>query len=408
MRWIKIANRGCFDVVAAVNMLGASVKVNDNPIGMFGSGTKFALAQIARSNIEAKIYDGRQMFNVKTSRKTFRDKAFDMVSLNNIQTPITTEFGGQDWKDDWFIFREFYANAVDEGNHSISIVDDIIHTDGETAVFLPYYRFKEYYDNINKYFIPRNDIAHCSGNMWVGDGSAYRQGVFIGKLEGTTLNLHSSNLEINECRTMNVDVAYAYYSAFMGVCCIKDNWVAFFQSSDEFKKKMNFSITSDRHGKIVHEALTEVYGENYCICPNVNDIVRDATSLGMYPVVLPSGITIQNKNVRDYANLENASMIREMNESEKRMYDKVRNKISAFISKDIQINVRVFSEGIDGIGGNATLGTINIGIRDTSFSDERTLMHVIIHEIGHIVTKVGDYDRRFVAFFIDKLVDIAM
>ena len=124
MKWLRISNPGNFDVVKSISMLGASVKETDSPIGLFGSGVKFALAQAAREDIALKISTDEDIYSVCVGTDTFRDKEFSIVNLKSktgkkIKTPMTTRFGAEDWTDSWFIFREFYSNALDEGNSKI-------------------------------------------------------------------------------------------------------------------------------------------------------------------------------------------------------------------------------------------------------------------------------------------------
>jgi hypothetical protein len=406
MKWLKISNPGSFDVASAVNMLGASVKLNDNPIGMFGSGTKFALAQAVRSGIEMKIYDGERMFNVASSVKNFRDRGFNMVALNalhkRVVTPITTDFGGKDWNDDWFIFREFYSNALDEGNAKLTAVDEAVPIPNETAIYLPYERFKKYSENLEKYFPKR-----ASYTFWVDDGSMYKRNVFIGKMEGTKLCFNFPSFKINECRVMDTYYATQSIGLYLGEVDDVAVWQAVFESTDSFKQMLQVVPTQSNVYKAIHEALVNVYGEKYCICPKVDSIVRDAESMGMTPVVLPEGFVVDSPLLRCYLKMNDTKVIRGMNEEETRKYNTVRNKISSFIPLDLELDIKVFSEGIEEILGDAKIGTRQVRIRDTQFNDEKALMHVIIHEIGHILTLAGDYDRRFTAFFIDKLVEIA-
>lgn len=405
-KWLRISNPGCFDVVSAVNMLGASVKVGTNPIGMFGSGTKFALAQAVRSKCDVKIYDGERMFNVGSALKEFRDRSFGMVALNavgkRVVTPITTDFGSKDWNEDWFIFREFYANALDEGNAKLDIVDKAEPTPNSTSVFLPYERFRTFQENLKQYFtdLPRYTFR-------VGDGSVYKQGVFVGKMEGTTIDFHCPMVKINECRVMDSYDASMYYASYMSCCVSSEIWTAFFQSSDMFKLRMNMAISGAQTYDAMHKALLNVYGDKYCICPNVDSIIRDAQAMGLVPVVIHDGIQMDSDKLRMYLKMNDTKVVRKMNESEQEKYNIIRKKISAFIPESIEIDVKVFSEGLEGVLGDAKFGSAEIRIRDTMFQDEAKLMHVIIHEIGHIITKAGDYDRRFCAFFVDKLVELS-
>lgn len=410
MKWLRISNPGVFDVDSALNMLGASVKTGTNPIGMFGSGTKYALAQACREGISVKISTGSKLYSVATDTKKFRDVDFQKVVLRSttggsIKTPMTTEFGAKDWKDVWFIFRELYSNAIDEGNHQIDVVDGVDVLDGQTCVFLPYNNFKHVYHNLEKYF-----TKHEEG-LWIGDGCVYRNNVFVGQWEGCKINLNNSDIVINECRVMDLDYARSELEAFMRYCLEVDVWVEFLKSSDEFLERMNVKVYKHQTetAKVIHEALIVVYGENYCLCPNVNDIVRDVQSMGYVAVVL-KGLNINSEHVKTFVSLDSSQSCRLMNEDEATVFNTIRKSISAFIPDDCQPAVKIISDGAAQILGQADIVSEIIYIRVTLFQPalRKELVNTIIHEFGHIITKKGDYDRPFTNFFINALTELTM
>lgn len=410
MKWLRISNPGVFDVDSALNMLGASVKTGTNPIGMFGSGTKYALAQACRDGVNVKIATGEQVYTVGTDTKKFRDVDFQKVVLRSttggsIKTPMTTEFGAKDWKDVWFIFRELYSNAIDEGNHAIDVVDGIDVIDGSTCIFLPYNNFKHIYENLERYFTKKQE------GIWVGEGCVYRNNVFVGQWEGCKINLNNSNIVINECRVMDLDYARTSLEFQLRYCEDINVWIEFLKSSDEFLERMNVEINQyqSETAKVIHRALIAVYGENYCICPNVNDIVRDVQAIGYVAVVL-KGLSIKSEHVKTFVSLDNSQSCRFMNEDEAIVFNKIRKSIAAFIPACCQPEVKVISDGAAQILGQADMLNGIIYIRGTLFQPalRKELVNTIIHEFGHIITKKGDYERPFTNFFINALTELTM
>ncbi len=406
MRWLKISNSGCFDVVAAVNMMGASVKVGENPIGMFGSGTKYALAQAVRGDIPVKIWNGEHMFNVGTKTKTFRDRAFKMVTLKQVGThhvtPITTELGSKDWNDDWFIFREFYSNARDEKNGRMEIVDDVVGEADNTSVFLPFEKFSTYFNNIEDYFTTKKP-----GEVWVGKaGRVYRQSVYVGEIKGTTLCINSPSVKINECRVADNDSSLSYLAHYINWSGNTDIYAALLTSSEDVIKNVDICFSERQYGHL-HEALVRVYGENYCVCPEVDFVIKDVEGLGMVPVVLPTSWNVKSDKINNYLSLAGNKIVRPMNDEEQKKYTTARSKISAFIPIDLELKVEVFNESTGLFLGDAKLGSNEIRIAEKMFDNEEELLHVLIHEIGHIITKADDYSRKFTAFFVDCLVKLA-
>lgn len=408
MKYVKISNPGSFDIASAVNMIGASVKTNTDPIGMFGSGVKYALAQIVREGIKAKIWDGANLWNVTSAKKELRGAEFDMVQLKvtngrKVDTPLVTTFGAHDWNDDWFIFREFVSNARDEKDCKVSIVDGADGIVGETAIFLPYDRFKSYFDNVDTLFTARKN-----NELWIDAGKVYRQNVYIGQLEGTTISFNCRNIRINECRVMDTSDAKYELAMALQSCTDVEIWKAFFMSEKEFADSIVLSVQSPIVLTAIDEALASVYGKNYCVVPNVNELVRDSLAMGYVPAILPSQMKVSDMvTVKHYLAMDNNKVTREMTEPESLQYNDIRYKCRAFIPMELEISVKVFSEGMEAIAGQANRTKKEILIRDTEFNNPTELMDTVIHEIGHIITDAGDYDRGFTSYFIKSLVAMA-
>lgn len=121
MKFIKIESQGIIDPQAFV-LIGASTKREDNTkIGFFGSGLKYSIAYLLRKQINFKVFAEYKEIKFEVEKTTFRDKEFGIICVDGIKTSLSTDMG-IDW-DPWFIIREIYCNAVDEGESKISIVD---------------------------------------------------------------------------------------------------------------------------------------------------------------------------------------------------------------------------------------------------------------------------------------------
>lgn len=409
-KWIRITNAGDFDVAAAVNMIGASVKECESPIGLFGSGTKYALAQAARGDITVKIASGGQILTSIVEKQEFRNKEFEVVTFRSntgkkVKTPITTKFGAEDWNQDWFIFREFFSNAIDEGSRQLDIVDKVEQVPNHTCVFLPYEKFKEIHANVDHYFTTRPN-----NSVWIGDGSVYRRGVLIGQLKGTKVNFHCDYVKINECRVMEDGSAkkalyeHLYYNENVEVI------TEFLKSDKDFLLSSMWSFfSSDNHyQKTIVPALIAAFGENYCICPDVVDIVKDVEAMGFKPVVLPT-IEFDGSKCRTFKSLDNGKSVRSMSEAEQATFDKAWKRIECFMPDSCK-NTKFFviSEVVRGLLGQADIQCKIVYLKDKLFQDERQLTKVLLHEMGHIITRAGDYDRAFTDWFISCIVDVAM
>lgn len=111
-------NPGLIDIRGAT-VAGLSAKSDElTAIGKFGTGLKYAIAWILAQGGQITIHSGEDVHEFSKDPIDFRGKAHDQVIMqagNSQPIPLgfTTHYGHQ-WQA-WQIFRELYANAVDEG-----------------------------------------------------------------------------------------------------------------------------------------------------------------------------------------------------------------------------------------------------------------------------------------------------
>lgn len=99
---------------------GASVK-SENSIGRFGSGIKYAFAQLLRTGHEITIYRGLEEHKVRKVPTTLRGKEFDVIHVGDRSMNIATSMG-PDWIE-WMSLRELYSNMLDEGGEFFTALD---------------------------------------------------------------------------------------------------------------------------------------------------------------------------------------------------------------------------------------------------------------------------------------------
>lgn len=105
-------NNGDFDVRAMLTM-GVSAKSDDDAIGFFGTGFKYAIAIILRhgGTVDVRTVSGTYKFTARN--ESIRGKEFQIVYMNDREAGFTTHLGAN-WEP-WMAYRELYCNAVDEG-----------------------------------------------------------------------------------------------------------------------------------------------------------------------------------------------------------------------------------------------------------------------------------------------------
>jgi hypothetical protein len=388
-------NAGTFDVVKAVNLLGASVKEHDAAIGMFGSGVKYALAQALREGHKIVICSGDQMFKLCYRTEEFRGKEFQVAYLQGKKgapkkTAITSEFGSKDWTDSWFIFREFWSNMLDEKGEA-ELVDEPVCEDGVTSVYLEYKgQFKEIYDNIEDYFVSFDGLRS-------GTGRIFRQGVLVGQLDGLLVDLNDPDYSAKS-RLIN----------WVSDCKNVDVLIDFWRSDHNKIADQTFCIDEHSLNEVAeahHEALETVY-HNYIICPNLEQYVKDAQMMGYVPIIEPSNWTLDHKVFRRYDREREDILRRDPNPQEQKMLDKALVAVSCLIPADViervELKVAADEHAMGSAKGN------QVCISEQSFRTRRELTHTLLHELNHVKTNSGDYDREFATSYETMLLDLIM
>lgn len=137
MNYLRITNKGLI-CPEDLTLIGSSTKRDAvGKIGMFGSGWKYALAWLLRNDAAPKIFSGEDEIKVDFAVKMHRSNAVNVITVNGIETSLTTEMGPK-WTG-WMAIREVLSNAIDEGEHSITTawLPEFKGVDEQTVVYIP-------------------------------------------------------------------------------------------------------------------------------------------------------------------------------------------------------------------------------------------------------------------------------
>lgn len=231
--YIKIQSKGRIQA-EAFTLLGASSKRDDNTkIGFFGSGLKYAIAYMLREKVDFKVFSdyGEIKFTLKPSN--FRETQLDIICVNGKETSMTTSMG-VDWEP-WFILREIYCNAIDEGGSSIETVHEkqLVPVEDNTVFYIEANSEFQKIMNLWDYYFCENrkDILYYDmqeNQLFVGGEEliVYRKGIRCLFLKETkcVFNYNVGFVEINESRV------------------IKDDWDFKYKVSEYFRKIADVSI----------------------------------------------------------------------------------------------------------------------------------------------------------------------
>lgn len=401
MKWIRMSNPGSFDLEKRLRLIGASVKEKDDCIGQFGSGLVMSLSAACRKNLQVKIATNQEVYTLTTVKDSFRDKSFEVVAFKTktgrtIKSPFVSDLGAADWENPWFIFRELYANMLDE-NGTMDLVDGIQAEEGCTHIFLPYNEFATEYNNTGDYF-----NSEPSGTLKPGNGRVYKKGVYVGTIPDLKLDMWDNSVKITESRTMLQESAMDCLSTNISKCKDSNIFKLFFES----KAAYDCSIyLYEEKTEVVNEALKASYGENYCICPKVDMIINQCIGDGFTPVLLSENWSMSNLKLPNYLNKIKNVGTRALNIAEQALVDKVVKSIE-FITGGIPLNIVVIDNPELARYGDCNKETGLIRLHPKNFDNYMELMDTIIHEVGHLITKASDWDSKFVRFFTMKLAEL--
>jgi hypothetical protein len=207
--FLSITNKGEMQQ-EAMTLLGASTKRGDDTkIGFFGSGLKYAMAVLIREDIKFHIYSGKSEVKITTQPVNFRGKEFQRICVNGEPTSMTTDMG-VDWEP-WFALREVLCNAIDEGSHTIDMVEKVKGAKGVTTFAV---EMSSSLNNVmefwQKYFCEKRPdvvLAVNASQVFHGDDKeliVYRRGVRCHH-ERTKALFHYNMqwAEINESRVLS-------------------------------------------------------------------------------------------------------------------------------------------------------------------------------------------------------------
>lgn len=184
-------------------LMGISAKVDDNCIGMFGTGLKYAIAVILRTGGKITIKNLDKTYEFASEKIEFRGKDFEQITCNGKALPFTTEYG-KGWEI-WQAYRELYSNTVDEGG---------LHFIGEkmdegTSIIVEGEEFVACMENHADYFVgDREPIAECPQlKIYDGKGTVYFRGVKVGVMELASFSYELKYITLTEDRSIKYDFA---------------------------------------------------------------------------------------------------------------------------------------------------------------------------------------------------------
>lgn len=413
--YIVIENKGEIDEVGLTLMGISSKRGDEEKIGFFGSGNKYALALMLREKIPFRIFSGKREVKVSTEKVMFRGKLYEQILINGEKTSLTTAMG-PDWEP-WFAIREIYCNAVDEGGSSLKITQTAGGVVGKTRVFITMTdQLEDFFKNIEKYILVNNkslasentkygkvELLKKEGNEF----NCYRKGIRIyPKNERKSLYWYNfGSIQINESRTYKYEheirerIAsfFAVTNDKMLIAEYLNNW------KGNFEEQAAWEYVEDKLSPMWHTVLKgkRVYPENLAI--NSGDFEGKVNS-HIVPEKLAEKIASQFEDIEVVGSKGRKQFIElSMTSAEQQMFETAVSQL-----RDIGYDIR--SKII--LAETTTSDVIAWYERDTDTiyhtrkqlhgiqELKNTLLEEHFHAIGH-----EDGQREFVTFLIDELIN---
>jgi hypothetical protein len=413
--YIRIANDGEADPLA-FHLLGASSKRgNDNKIGFFGSGNKYALALLLRKKIEFKVFTGKKEIKFDVKELEFRGDKYNVIIVDGQQTSLTTDMGPT-WED-WFIIREFYCNAIDEGGEKITVTDHFDPEEGKTTIFIEQTEeLSKFFSQVDRYLLINKKMLEIKQTNYGAVGIieakedefiCYRKGIRVYP-ENTLKSLYRYNfdlIQINESRlAMYEHEIQERIASFFAVTSNENyirNYIENWQGTYEADAKWEYC--HDNLSETWHRILKgkRIYPLKFTI--ESGDYEGKANSI-ILPNTLAYLISQQFKDIHVVGYDERKESYQQlvMSEHEQQVLSVALDTL-AKIGYPIEVNIQMAEFFEEDVIGSYDFTKKTIYLSRKHFTDnQEELQNTLLEEYFHFKGMV-DGQRTFVTFLIGEL-----
>lgn len=413
MTTLLIENDGEIDV-NGLRLLGATSKEGqENKIGFFGTGTKYAIATAMRLGIGVSIFSGEKPIKINRRKICFRNEEYEEITINDEPTGITTRTGIQ-WET-WFIIREFLCNAIDEGGHHVDITNHQAGVHGKTRVYIELNtEIRDVYEKWDHLFSFEREPFFCSGDKKCflpaekNNGIVYRKGIKIwDSKQNTVFDYDFPSLKINEARVAVSDfsVAYEIVLFLKNVADSKMINILLKSGLDTFEMKQNWEwgfITKNTNWR---DAL-----KNTTIIPQDQSGFY-AEEMQHTHIILPNSMCLwlyqsfgNELDICGIAKKEEDIIILEPTDRHKKLLTDSINFLKSGGFSDIDKWPILIADLGYGYMGKYEDGKIYIN--DTTFSmGRRQIAETLLEEYAHAKTKQKDETREFQNVLLRFVID---
>lgn len=443
MSYIRIANKTDEVNRLYLEKLGLSTKRDDDStIGQFGSGSKFAPIAALRNGWEWINVGKDNLGEYKMQYVAQEDNGINCIYYlydNEILKPssFTVDAGVLSWDSEFQIFREAFANALDEftafGNeYVVELADEVKYEEGMFAVYLtadP--ALIDIMQNFNKYFsIEREPLCKFDRGTSIYapydyETNFYYKGVLVHSEDMKSIfDYGLTNIVLNEERRVRntYELNYRVANTLSQLCYFgSDNAQAIYIAS-ELINNINgkfwewtiplFSIESyftdlskTASPNCYRIAWSNIHGDKIAVPSSLmrykhqfalrNLEIVEIEHETAYEILRRAGVPCADSVLDDDINYEFISLTGD----KKKMFDNALKIVNNFLPSFSHIvqDLRVFiPQGEqDKIYGVANMDKNTVYLSINAFASMEILVSTMIHEYDHLQSGFGDGDNEF-------------
>lgn len=220
---IFFANTSPIDL-AAIELMGVSVKEGSSPIGYFGTGLKFAIATLLRNGQKVSLRRPDGQYRFFSENLNIRGKDFSRVIM---ETPLEvvplgfTTALGRNWLL-WQAYRELESNCRDERGISGKNLN-LKPSDAWGTIFeIEGEEFERVWEKREEYFLSsepilKNEFVEIHPLLRSQPSAVFYRGVLAGQLPEQSVYTYNylGNGQLTEDRTLSSFYQLAYNAAYL-------------------------------------------------------------------------------------------------------------------------------------------------------------------------------------------------
>jgi hypothetical protein len=183
-----------------------------------------------RNGIKFRVFSGNKEVLFTTQKEVLKDKEFERICINGLATSYTTTMGPT-WTEDWFVLREIYCNALDEGDCTlVKETENVNPSEGFTRIYIQATKSLSYVvENWDAFFSEDRSPIFVANNVYTSyltsapknsrqsvkvfpktKGVLYRKGIKVYQNSKFLFDYDIEHVDINEDRTAKHGDAMTY------------------------------------------------------------------------------------------------------------------------------------------------------------------------------------------------------